>query len=355
LEKKQNKLINLYLELTKTCNLSCSYCYVPTYNKNQKKQTEEQADIAVDEFIEKFSPENGFDIAKIIFHGSETFVLEPEAIAKTIDKLYPVQKMPLMGVQTNGVALTPEYHDRMGDYSDKLLISFSLDARPVHNKYRNDSFDLTWANLLESKKRGYNIKALSVVTKEVVNNHLEDLEKLLKDLEDLDIQCDLKFAHGSELYTLTADEQVKLGDWGMANGYWKRVQGMSPAYCSFGKCRTEAISEISYDGGVYVCNKINGKEDEVGNWKTEPLEEVFAKRDNYPNTIGYGAECSTCVYWNVCLGGCPSDRDKNGYAIDCAFKHYVWGTLWNKGGDVNKLFSENLPAVFYTKFKEKDK
>lgn len=341
-----NKVINMYLELTKTCNLSCSYCYVPTYNKNQKKQTQEQAEEAVDIFLEKFSPENGFDIGKIIFHGSETFVLEPEVLSKTIDKLYPMQKGPLMGVQTNGVALTPEYHDRMGDYSDKFLIGISLDARPVHNKYRNGSFDITWGNLLETHKRGYMIKALSVITREVVNNYLDDLEKLLRDLDSLDIPCDLKLAHGSELYVLTPEEQVKLGEWGLNTGYWNRVQGMSPAYCTFGKCNSSAISELSYDGETYVCNKLNGKDDSVGNWRTEPLEEVFNKRDKHMTSIGHGEACATCPWWNMCLGGCPADRDKNGYALDCEYKHYVWGTLSNQGHNISKVFSETMPAVY---------
>lgn len=347
----ENKTINMYLELTKTCNLSCSYCYVPTYNKDQKKQTQEQAEQAIDEFIDKFSPENGYDIGKIIFHGSETFVLEPEVISRTIDKLYPIQKMPLMGVQTNGVALTPNYLDRMGDYSDKFLISFSLDAKPVHDKYRNGTFDVTWNNLLEVKKRGYKVKALSVVTREVVNNHLDDLEKLFRDLDDLGISCDIKLAHGSELYVLNAEEQRRLGEWGLKTGYWDRVQGMSPAYCSFGKCNSENISELSYDGGVYVCNKLNGKDDEVGNWKTEPLYEVFSKRDNYSVGSKHGEECSECWLRNICLGGCPADRDKDGYAIDCEYKHYVWGTLHNQGHDVGKLFVNNMPAVYYTEYK----
>lgn len=341
-----NKTVNMYLELTKTCNLSCSYCYVPTYNKNQKKQTEQQAEEAVDEFITKFSPENGFDIGKIIFHGSETFILEPEVIAKTIDKLYPIQKRTLMGVQTNGVALTSEYHDRMGDYSDKFLISFSLDARPVHNKYRNDSFDTTWTNLLETHKRGYRIKALSVLTREVVNNHLDDLEKLLRDLDELDIGCDLKFAHGSELYVLSPAEQRVLGEWGLRTGYWKRAMGMSPAFCMFGKCTSESISELSFDGSVHVCNKLNGKDNVVANWKTEPLDVVFAKRDAAMVDYKQGVECSNCWLQSICLGGCPSDRDVNAYAIDCEFKHYVWGTLANQGEDVLKLFTENMPAVY---------
>ena len=341
-----NKVVNMYLELTKTCNLSCSYCYVPSYNKNQKKQTEAQAEEAIDEFIERFSPENGFNIGKVIFHGSETFVLEPEVISRAIDKLHPIQMHPLMGVQTNGVALTADYHDRMGDYSDKFLIGISLDARPVHNKYRNDSFDKTWENIIETKKRGYMIKCLSVITREVVNNHLDDLEKLLRDLDELDIPCDLKFAHGSELYVLSPEEQVKLGEWGIHTGYWDRAMGMSPAYCMYGKCNSQSISELSFDGETYVCNKLNGKKDSVGNWKTEPLEEVFEKRDNALNDTGHGQACATCPYWNMCLGGCPADRDKNGYAIDCAYKHYVWGTQANSGIDIVKQFMETMPAVF---------
>lgn len=349
-----NKIVNMYLELTKTCNLSCSYCYVPTYNKSQKKQTQEQAEKAVDDFIEKFSPENGYDIGKIIFHGSETFVLEPETVAQTIDKLYPIQKMPLMGVQTNGVALTPEYHDRMGDYSDKFLISFSLDARPVHNKYRNDSFDITWKHLLETHKRGYRIKALSVVTKEVVKNHLDDLRSLLNDLDNLGIHCDLKLAHGSELYVLSEEEQIALAEWGLETGYWSRVQGMSPAYCSYGKCNSAAISELSFDGSVHVCNKLNGKDHKVANWKEEDLDTVFAKRDNAMKDYQHGVNCSNCPAWDLCLGGCPADRDKDGYAIDCVFKRHVWGHFYMDGKDVWDMFVNNMPAVYYTEFKKEN-
>ena len=349
----ENKIVNMYLELTKTCNLSCSYCYVPTYNKSQKKQTQEQAENAIDEFIEKFSPENGYDIGKIIFHGSETFVLEPEVISRTIDKLFPIQKSDIMGVQTNGVALTPEYHDRMGDYSDKFLISFSLDARPVHNKYRNNSFDITWANLLETHKRGYRIKALSVVTREVVDNYLDDLTILLRDLDELGISCDLKLAHGSELYILSEDHQIKLGKWGIETGYWNRVQGMSPAYCSYGKCNSGVISELSFDGGVYVCNKINGNTDKVGNWKTEPLDEVFEKRDKYTDKYPTNPACGMCFINSICLSGCPVDRDEFGFSIDCAYKKYVWSSLYAINGvNPGDTFMKNIPAIFNTVFKE---
>jgi radical SAM protein with 4Fe4S-binding SPASM domain len=85
------------------------------------------------------------------------------------------------------------------------------------------------------------------------------------------------------------------------------------------------------DGAVYVCNKTNNSAGVVGNWFNEPLTETFEKRDNALSNKANGEACATCVFWQVCMGGCPNDRDKDGYALDCYLKHYTYFALQGKG------------------------
>lgn len=333
------KTKNLYLELSKTCNLNCSYCYVPQYNKNQKKNSKEEVLAVCDELLQK-TYDAGFDLGRVVLHGAETFVLEPEVINAVVHKLHAggVKKI---GVQTNGTLLSADYHDKMGDLSDKMsTIGFSVDARSVHNKYRGNSYDLVLKNLKETRHRGYGVKVLSVITKETLE-HLDELTELLKELDSLDIDAELKMVHSKDEYMLTEQDQRTLANWGVLTGQWIKFQSFNPNYCIHGKCHSDVISEFGINGDVHVCNKTNNEQGVIADWKSESLCDVFVKRDLAFSESKLGENCKNCRFWSVCFGGCPNDRDAEGYANDCFLKHYTYFALELKGICFLEAFHRN--------------
>ncbi len=328
---------NLYFELTKSCNLNCSYCYLPAEGRAQKVENEALIYESCELLTDKLSKEE-IEIDNIILHGAETFVLKPETIRGVVSRLKPLHKVR---VQTNGVALTPEYLDALGDLSDKLTIGFSIDAKSVHDKYRGGSYNTVFSHLLDVKARGYTCSILSVVSGETIK-YLDELAEMLNKADSLGIKAVIKLAHGDG-FSLSPHNQYLLAKWGMLTGHWRKMQSFNYGYCIHGGCSSNVISEFSAVGGdVFVCNKTNIPNGSVGNWKDESLKSVFEKRDKVFDNVAVCADCAECPFWGVCFGGCPNDRDSDGRANDCYLKHHVYFFLAHKGVYYADAFFRNV-------------
>ena len=325
------KLTNITLQISEKCNLRCTYCYLPEELKNKDIDQEKYIMDSLDD-IEKQFNNSEYILDKISLHGAETFVIKPELLSLIINRVTEIQRLPYTHTQTNGTLLTPEYHDRLGDLSNKIIIGFSIDVKSVHDKYRNGTYDLVWKNMLYTKKLGYNVKILSVITKEVLN-HLDELTKLITTLDEIGIVISFMFVHGGNS-ELDYNDQIKLGEWGIETGYWNRVQGMSSFHCLNGNCKSAAIIHFNLDGTVSSCNSNNKPSGYIANWRTDDINNVIRIRNNAFNNVPISNECNTCNVQELCHTGCPITRDSSDHAIDCVFKRYVWGILYNNGVDI---------------------
>ncbi len=343
------KLINLYFGLSQTCNLRCTYCYVPEYNKNQKKKQNNEAIKDTEELISRFQ-DQGYKLNQCVLHGAESFVLEPETINTIVNKISKLTFNKYCKVQTNGTLLDEDYHQRMGDLSKQLFIGFSIDAKDVHNKYRQNSYEQVLNNLRITRAKGYKMQVLSVIGDATVN-HLQQLEELIQECEDLGIIFVMKYLHTKDgSYMINKQEQRdKWSKWLYETGYYKYIQNFSSSFCcNIGNnCGKSKWFEFNNDGTVYTCNKTNSSELSFANWKIDSFDEIVQKRLNYFDNKKENDNCKDCMYYGMCRGGCPVDRLDDNYAVDCDIKKYIFNKMIEDGINPSDNYFNNIVGSDY--------
>jgi uncharacterized protein len=338
------KLMNLYFGLSATCNLRCTYCYVPEYNKNQKRKQNDEAIQITDELIKRFKKQD-YKLNQCVLHGAESFVLEPETINIIVNKISPLTFNKYCKVQTNGTLLTEDYHQRMGNLSDKFFIGFSIDAKDVHNKYRNNSYDLVMKNLRLTRSKGYKMQVLSVIGDETVN-HLDQLEELIQVCEELGIIFVMKYLHTKDgSYMINKqDQRDKWSRWLYETGNYKYLQNFSSSFCcNIGSdCGKTRWYEFNANGSVVTCNKTNSNELSFANWKIDDFKDIEQKRISFFNNQKENNDCKDCMYYGMCRGGCPVDRLDDNYAIDCDIKKYIFNRMIKDGINPSDNYFNNI-------------
>ena len=81
-----NKILNMYLATHKTCNMLCSYCYIPEKNRTEKKVKDSQIITSLIKYIDKVEKE-GFAIGKFCLHGAEPSLLAPESVVDIVNQI----------------------------------------------------------------------------------------------------------------------------------------------------------------------------------------------------------------------------------------------------------------------------
>ena len=199
--------MNFYISVAKTCNTRCKYCYVPEYNKNNREMIDKRAVDGIRELIKKLRS-SGEEIGTVTLHGAEPTTLSAEAIAKITDIVWgsmPRYSRHRIGMQTNGINCTEEYLSKLDP--KKNAIGFSIDGpKVIHNKYRLDTYDTVFANMMTAYNMGFSISVLSVITKETVK-YADDFFQWVTTRLPKGISVTFKFLHGDEESVLSKEEQ----------------------------------------------------------------------------------------------------------------------------------------------------
>ncbi len=313
--------MNFYFAVSKVCNLRCSYCYVPEYNKSMKKFVDDRALQGAKDFVEKAKKENTV-LGTCILHGAEPMVISPEVLGEIINIFYTATQRAVR-VQTNGTHNDIAYLSTVLDVIGtpcKFNIGVTMDGCAMtHNPNRQNTWDLVLRNLLIKKGMGFGGGILTVITKEVVGN-LKNFGYWVEYMELMGFRIKFKLAeHG---YELSHEENIKFAQWLIDSGNKMKLQGFQPKICIL-KGNNCDFYEFDVDGGVYSCNKAYSEEGKFGNWRLESFEELKAKREVLYQDTPIDIECYGCEYWEQCHGGCPVSR-VNKKSIDCTIKRYVW-------------------------------
>ena len=131
----------ILLKVASRCNINCSYCYVfnmgdDNWSRLQKRISTETID-AFSASLKRLAIYQD-SIFSIVLHGGEPLLLGPQgleyllrSLRKAVSPDYPI------GIQTNGILLTPEILDICSVY--RATVAISLDGpRETHDRYRLD-------------------------------------------------------------------------------------------------------------------------------------------------------------------------------------------------------------------------
>jgi radical SAM protein with 4Fe4S-binding SPASM domain len=338
---KSMKSLNMYFATHRTCNLSCSYCYVPEYNKKSEKASDELILEAHKKFLDKAKNEE-YQILSFCLHGSEPSLIRPETFAEIANRMndywaktgYPGLRT---AIQSNGIRFTGEYLSQLNENlnSKKLpRLGFSIDPpREVHNKFRNNSFDKAYSNFHNAMTMGFPVSALSVVTKDTMK-HLDDFgawfkEQLaLKKENGNPYKLKIKLATGD--MSLTSEEKTEFADFLARNELFHLLQILTPGYCI--QAGNECMwYEFDIWGKSYSCNKVYGDSGVFADWHNESFDSIVGKRKALYAENFRSRDCDSCQYEFICNSGCPVDREGTGLAHECEIIKYAFDYLDKRG------------------------
>jgi uncharacterized protein len=128
--KTKAKIKGLVLKVASRCNLNCEYCYM--YNlgdETYKSQPKFMSQDIIERILYKtktYLTNNGSKTFHFIFHGGEPLLVEPsfyQTFVRKANEILPTFIKPIYIIQTNGVLLSPEWCEILGDLGFRIGIS----------------------------------------------------------------------------------------------------------------------------------------------------------------------------------------------------------------------------------------
>ncbi len=187
----EKEIMTLYVILTRTCNLKCSYCFeverqgVREYD--QQTMTTEIAQKAIDIFADEIRLNKGNWNYQIIFYGGEP-MLNWKTLSFAVDYIKKLQYQNILpnnirlAMNTNGTLITEEVAVYLKKHS--IAVTVSLDGtQEIHDKHRKDcfgegTFDVACEGYHSLKKAGVNVCPSVTVSEQMVGKTLEIIKEL---------------------------------------------------------------------------------------------------------------------------------------------------------------------------------
>lgn len=322
--------LNFWVQVTDTCNLGCSYCYIPSLNSKQLFRPD-----LFDLLACKLLAVNGLRSVHIKLAGGEPLMAFNKWHASIVQLK---QMLGNRGVElqlrliTNLTTLTDAMINFIVTHS--IAVSVSLDGlatyhdkNRIYAKTQKGTFQVIDKNIKRLQAAGITPSVMVTVTSE---NHLG-----IPDLVDYLVQNDITFrladAKGGYIDPvefLSAMEKVSdvlLA--GVENGFPVsrrvvvsdlRTNYASATPCSMGK----NAAAIYLDGSVYFCHTEFGRSEPLGHLDEDrSLLDIIQKgREKH---FGLSDDCQQCEYRLICAGGCPLYRVKGKSPMCHSYKKII--------------------------------
>lgn len=326
-------MLHLYFATNYACNLRCKYCYLPEYQKNGNKKSDDLAVSAARAFVEKCRRE-GVKIGHVILHGAESGLLSPEAAATVANEFARAgDYQHSVGIQSNGTLFGDDYFSRFEQHADDELvfgIGISIDgpASITDHVRGNGVYRRASAGLASANRRGYKTQILCVVGAHTIE-HLDEFEEWMQTTVATGQDIRFKPAYGA--YRMNEAQQERFADWLDRTGFARYYQEISKDLCV---TRGNGCFwlEVDVEGNCYSCNKAFGETGSFANWQTESLHDILVKRRALYAEKPTNPGCASCEIRSICHSGCPLDRSETGLAIDCTLKRHLLGSASRSTG-----------------------
>ncbi len=320
------------------CNFRCRYCFYLDELNNRDSgclgmMSEDTLDAVLTEILK-----NATDHCTIAFQGGEPTLAGLDFFKKVVEleKKRNVNRCTIQNsIQTNGSLLDEAWAQFLADAH--FLVGISLDGhKELHDLNRQDAKGRgTYSNVLNTVKLlqryGVEFNILTVVTAQTCR-HARQLYRFFAKNE-LDFQqfipCldPLGEERGKHPWSLTPPlygqflkdtfdcwyaDTIK-GTWRYNRYFYNLLlimKGRHPEACGMGGlCSAQLVVEA--DGSVYPCDFYVLDHWKLGNFRTDSLADIEAKRRELQfieMSAKHHPDCLRCQWQMLCRGGCRRDR-----------------------------------------------
>lgn len=306
--------INLWLQVTDSCNLACDYCYIPSLYSKKKMRSD-----IFSLLLQHLRSIKGLETVNLKLAGGEPFITFSEwvdGVQWLRKELADIGITLELRVITNLTRLTREMITFLK--MNKVVISVSVDGvgetHDQHRKYKNGSgsFKTVVSNINRLKEQGVNPSVMITITSD--NYHgIPDLVEYLIDRDMVFRVSDVKGGCLSpSQFEETMNKVNTLLEKALEKGYPVsrrvvfsdlRTQEAASTPCSMGS----HAAAIYLDGSVYFCHTEFQKGQPLGHIDGDKnLLSII--RSGKQKHFGLSDDCQHCQYRFVCAGGCPLYR-----------------------------------------------
>lgn len=300
-------LRNVFLHVTKACNLYCSYCYFSASKPLPDEMT-------ADDFTRLWPDMVAVRPQKVVFTGGEP-LLRPDILdlLRGLKEADPEHRV-LRCLNTNGHLVTPELARQLVGLADEVRVS--LDAM----RDRNDAlrgpgnFDAAVRALETYYAVGFEPKVLVTIT----SYSLPDLEELLvfliqKKITRINLNGFRPIGRGKGQWDLRANAKEAQA---AVRRAWTRCypdqppppDPPEPEACS--NCGVGQFLNIMPNGDVFPCHVLTGREFRCGNVRQQSLLEICRKQGllghlaelNFHDLVQEDQSLADLTQPNTCMG-----------------------------------------------------
>lgn len=318
----------IHLEITNTCNLRCSHCYL---NSGELK-TNELSLQEIKDIIDYLPPMSG---SKICLTGGEP--LMHKDIFEIIEYAAAVRGLSV-DLYTNATLIDDKIAARLKELSDRSLynINFQISLEG-HDPVQNDvvrgkgNFKRVMNSIKILTNHGLNKQICLFIC--LTKNNIHDVPEMIKMAEKLDVNA-LKFSQWQKQGRAAGDDVTPhLKDWVhagkmvlnypnkkifLAGNFFADLKNEADGsfhitnqrFPKFG-CHLKLVPRVDCQGNVWPCQLFVDPEFIVGNTREEPLANIFIGKkyrslfSKCLERIEKVSDCAQCEWKDLCGCGCP--------------------------------------------------
>lgn len=337
--------LNFWLQVTDQCNLSCSYCYIPSLNSKKDLRDDIFELLSI-----KLCKVSGLKDVYIKLAGGEPLLAFQQWKNGVIGLRNALEQNGIhlhLRIISNLTVLTNEMISFIKE--NQVEISVSLDGLSGFNDknriYTNGkgSFEIVKKHLDLLKSHGVQPSIMITAT----SDNKDGIPELIEYLVINDFTFRIADAKGGDIKPHEFDAVIRTSSSVIAkaidSGFpvssrvvFSDLRTLSPQStpCSMGR----NAAAIYLDGSVYFCHTEFEKGKAIGHLQEEEDLITIIHRGKQKH-YGLSEDCQTCEYRLVCAGGCPLYRE-NGKSPMCAsYKNVIAQVYKLYGKESDKIKS----------------
>lgn len=314
IDKKNTKLVELWINVTNKCNLRCIHCHLSAGVSLEKELTAEE----MYSFLSYFKE---IGVEKITITGGEPLVRED--ILNILDYMH--EHFKNMVLITNGTLVTEEIARKLSEWGIWVQVSLDGACKEIHEFIRGkNSYEKTISGLQKLIKVGAHVQVGMTLMKKNISDMYE-MAKLVKELGMNSLHFPiLQMSGRAKEYT----SLIEIGDEDILEAIkeMKRIsqtegieitveRNLRKEIEVLGKkdsCGAgSSILSIAANGDVYPCAGLHEYEFYAGNIREQQLEDIHRESEVLRKFRSFSVldipECQNCDLKFICGGGCHVD------------------------------------------------
>lgn len=294
------------------------------------------SDEVLQSYIQQYIEYFPLNQVNFIWQGGEPTLCGLDFFKKVVElqNKYRGEKKIVNSIQTNGILINDNFAKFFKE--NDFLVGISIDGPEYihdHNRVSKSgkgTYNLVIKGLECLKKREVNFNTLTVVNNTNFNKakevyeHLRQLGSLYMQFIPLTGGC---FEINAKEYGLFLNELFDV--WFDSEDYQRiniqhieqwlmALNNIKPHLCIFSKsCGDQLV--IEQNGDIYSCDHFVDQEHRLGNILENKLIDIVfsAKQIKFSlDKENVSERCLNCKYLNLCQGGCPCHRVKEGASVE---------------------------------------